>query len=75
MLINQHNRHVLPLAREAIKRRLDRARLGLGVHDEEVLLAVGRGRDVPYAGEEEACDGVLRRRAGRLASRSVGMED
>lgn len=48
MLIDKHNRDILPLARELLERALDRGVLRLGVDDEVVLLRVGRVGDVLY---------------------------
>jgi hypothetical protein len=41
MLINQQNRDILPLRREAIECRFNLRGFGFGVHDQEVLLRVG----------------------------------
>ncbi len=46
MLVNKHNRDILPLLRERIEHALDRRRLGFLVDDEEVLLGVGGIGDV-----------------------------
>ena len=46
VLVDQHNRDVLPLFGELIKRPFDRARFRLMVDDEVVLLAVRRVGDV-----------------------------
>lgn len=46
MLIYQENRNVLPLLGESLEGRLDCRRLGLLVHNEEVLLRVRRRVDV-----------------------------
>ena len=46
MLIDKHNRDILPLARELVKGALDGGVLGFGVDDEVVLLRVRRVRDV-----------------------------
>lgn len=41
MLVDEQNGNVLALRGVVVKRLFDHARLGLGVDDEEVLLAVG----------------------------------
>ena len=41
MLINKHNRDILPLARETGKSALDGSGFGFGVDDEVVFLRVG----------------------------------
>lgn len=48
MLIDQHDRDILPLPREVIKGALDCGSLGLGVDYEVVLLAVGRVGDMLF---------------------------
>lgn len=52
VLINEQNGNVLALRGEAVKRGLDGVVVRLGVHDEEVLLRVGRWRYVLYGGRE-----------------------
>lgn len=46
VLVNQQDRNVLALAGEAVEGCFDGGVFGLGVDHQEVLLRVGRGRDV-----------------------------
>ena len=55
MLVNQHNRDIFALSREALEGTFDGGGFGFRVHDEVVLLAVGGVGDVADAGEEDAC--------------------
>lgn len=48
MLVDQNDADVLALRREPLERGLDGLGLGLAVDDEEVLLRVGRVRDVLF---------------------------
>jgi hypothetical protein len=41
MLVDEQNRNILALGREALERGFDLRCFGSGVHDEEVLLRVG----------------------------------
>jgi len=60
VLVDQQNANILP-RRKLIKRILDIFRLRLRVHDQEVLAAVWRGRNVADPREEHACYCVLQR--------------
>jgi len=59
MLVDEEDGDIFALASEPVKGSLDGAVVGLGVHDEEVLLRIGGGGYVAYAGEQHACDRVL----------------
>lgn len=48
MLVDQNDADILALRRELLERGLDGLGLGLAVDDEEVLLRVGRVRDVLF---------------------------
>ena len=55
VLVDEHNRDILAFSRERFERGLDRVFFGFRVHDQVVLLAVGRVGYVAYACEEDAC--------------------
>jgi hypothetical protein len=46
MLVYEDDANVFPLSGKLVKGSLDRGRVCLGVHDEEVLLGIGRRRNV-----------------------------